>query len=150
MPATWSQFREGAPALAGFGKERLEGRIAYLATTRPDGSPRVHPVSPVITDAHLFVYMEPTSPKARDLRRDSRYAMHCAVEDNSGGQGEFFVRGQAVEIVDPAIREEAFEHARSTGYCPLDRYALFHLNVIEAMATAYEDDQPKRLRWKSD
>ena len=39
----WSQFAAAAPDLAAFGKQRLEKRIAYLATIRPDGSPRVHP-----------------------------------------------------------------------------------------------------------
>jgi len=61
----------------------LERRVAYLGTTRTDGSPRVHPVSPFIGAGCLFVYMEPTSPKAADLRRDARYALHCGVEDEA-------------------------------------------------------------------
>ena len=149
MAVIWSLFREGAPALAGFGQQRLYGRIAYLATTRPDGSPRVHPVSPTVTEDHLFVYMEPTSPKVQDLRRDPRYALHCGVEDHDGGAGEFLVRGRAFEITDTTIREEAFEQARAAGRRPLERYILFELRVAEVMATTYEDDQPKRLKWKS-
>src|ERR1051325_1757108 len=97
---TWSQFAAAAPDLSAFGKARLENRIAYLATIRPDGSPRVHPVSPFIVAGHLFVYMEPTSPKGHDLRRDPRYSMHCAVEDNSRGGGEFLTRGRGQEIND--------------------------------------------------
>jgi hypothetical protein len=60
---TWLQFTKAMPDLASFGKQRLEGRIAYLATVRPDGSPRVHPVSPFLSRNDLFVYMEPTAPK---------------------------------------------------------------------------------------
>ena len=145
----WSQFAAAAPELASFGKQRLEGRIAYLATIRPDGSPRVHPVSPLIAGNHLFVYMEPTSPKGNDLRRDQRYAMHCAVEDNSGGQGEFSIRGHAAEIDDPKSREEAFEHARAIGYNPQDRYILFELKITEVMATVYEGSRTKRTKWKA-
>jgi hypothetical protein len=37
--------------------------------------------------------MEPTSPKAADLRRDPRYALQCGVEDDRGGGGEFHVTG---------------------------------------------------------
>src|SRR5262245_16432128 len=107
--ANWSEFSTASPDLASFGKRRLERRIAYLATTRPDGSLRVHPVSPFIAGVHLFLYMEPTSPKAHDLRRDARYAMHCGVEDNTGGGGEFLVRGRAEEIDDPATRKSAFD-----------------------------------------
>lgn len=98
---SWRKFEFAAPELAALGTARLTGRIAYLATIRADGAPRVHPVSPFISHVTLFVYMEPTSPKGNDLRRDSRYAMHCSVEDTSGGGGEFCVRGRAVMIDDP-------------------------------------------------
>lgn len=135
------------PDLASFGKQRLEGRIAYLATVRPDGSPRVHPVSPFLSINDLFVYMEPTSPKVLDMHRDSRYAMHCGVEDDSGGQGEFFVRGRAVEVGDAKTRGEAFEEARKMGYSPQERHVLFELMIEEAMATVYENGRPKRSRW---
>jgi len=147
---TWAHFLEAEPALGEFGRQRLEGRIAYLATIRPDGSPRVHPVSPFIGGEHLFVYMEPTSPKGNDLRRDARYALHCAVEDNSGGQGEFLLRGHALEVGDEPSREAAFATARAIGYNPQARYVLFELKIAEAVATVYPDDQPVRQRWKAD
>jgi hypothetical protein len=148
--ATWSEFSADSPEMASFGKQRLERRIAYLATIRPDGSPRVHPVSPFIAKDHLFVYMEPTSPKGDDLRRDARYAMHSAVEDNSGGQGEFLIRGRAVEITDTESRKEAFEQARNMGYSPQEKHILFALRIAEVLATVYEGDRPKRTRWKVD
>ena len=53
--------------------------------------------------------MEPASPKVADLRRDPRYALHCGVEDNSGGNGEFHIIGRAEEITDQRRRTEAFE-----------------------------------------
>ena len=147
---SWSGFTAAAPELASFGEQRLENRVAYLATVRPDGSPRIHPVSPFIASNRLFVYMEPTSPKVHDLRRDARYAMHCGVEDNTGGQGEFCVRGQAAEVGETRTREEAFEQARLKGYNPKERYVLFELKLEEAMGTVYEEGQPKRTRWKAD
>ena len=146
---TWSQFLTAAPELAAYGAHRLEKRIAYLATTRSDGSPRVHPVSALIANGRLLLYMEPTSPKRRDLGRDSRYAMHAAVEDNTGGEGEFLVRGRAAEISYGAIRAQAFEQARASGFTPLDRYVLFELMADEAVATSYQDGEPKRTRWKA-
>lgn len=145
----WSRFASATSDLAAFGKQRLEGRIAYLATIRPDGAPRVHPVSPFLSRDRLFVYMEPTSPKVLDMRRDARYAMHCGVEDNSGGQGEFFVRGRAVEAGDAETRGDAFEDARRMGYRPEERHVLFELGIEEAMATVYENGQPRRARWKA-
>jgi hypothetical protein len=145
----WAEFLAAAPDLATYAEHRLEGRISYLATTRSDGAPRVHPVSPFISHGHLFVYMEPTSPKRRDLRRDSRYAMHAAVEDNTGGEGEFLVRGRAEEIDEVGLRAQAFDHALAIGYNPQDRYVLFELGIEEAIATVYQDGEPKRTRWKA-
>ena len=81
---SWGTLEEKAPELAAFGVSRLHGRVAYLATLRQDGSPRLHPMTPIIGQGHLFVFMEPTSPKGHDLRRDGRYAIHCAVSDTSG------------------------------------------------------------------
>jgi hypothetical protein len=146
---TWSQFIAANPELASFGKQRLESSIAYLATIRFDGSPRVHPVTPFIAGNCLFVYMEPTSPKVNDLRRDARYALHCGVEDDSGGQGEFFISGRAAEVSETGIRDEAFEQARLKGYNPKERYILFELKIEEAMGTVYEEGHPKRARWRT-
>src|SRR5258706_13503828 len=145
----WSQFVADTPELAAFGRQRLESRIAYLATIRRDGSPRVHPVSPFIAGDHMFVYMEPTSPKVFDLRRHARYAMHCGVENNTGGQGEFFIKGQAEEVDIPETRLKAFEKAELQGYNPQGRYVLFELRIDEAMGTVYEEGEPKRVRWKA-
>ena len=146
---TWLQFLAAAPELANYGSQRLEGRISYLATIRSDGSPRVHPVSPFIAEGRLLLHMEPTSPKRRDLHRDSRYALHAAVEDNAGGEGEFLVRGRAVEIDDSDTKAAAFEQARERGHNPQERYVLFELRISEAMATIYPNGEPERTRWRA-
>jgi pyridoxamine 5'-phosphate oxidase-like protein len=146
---SWREFEFAEPELALFGSARLTKRIAYLATSRANGAPRVHPVSPFLSPDGLFVYMEPTSPKGSDLRRDGRYAMHCAVEDSAGGGGEFCVRGTATLVGDPETRKKAFDAARAIGYKPDDRYVVFELRVEEALATIYEDGLPVRRRWRS-
>ena len=45
---SWQSLENNHPELAAFGAERLNGNVAYLATVRQDGSPRVHPVTPII------------------------------------------------------------------------------------------------------
>ena len=147
---SWSQFSTAAPDLALFGSRRIKGRVAYIATIRSDGSPRLHPVSPFIGDGKMFVYMEPTSPKGHDLRRDARYVLHCGVEDNSGGQGEFLIRGRAVEVSDKKTRERAFERAREIGYEPEERYKVFELRIEEAVAKVYEGGNAQSSKWKED
>src|SRR6266542_969079 len=108
---TWYDFGAAEPAMAAFVMQRLAGRVAYLATVRPDGGPRVHPVTPIIGAGHLFLFMEPTSPKGRDLQRDDRYALHCGVEDNQGGAGEVVVHGRAEFVEAPDRRALAVASA---------------------------------------
>lgn len=144
----WADFAAEAPHLAAFGQRRLERRIAYLATIRADGSPRVHPVSPFIGGGCLAIYMEPTSLKAADLRRDARYALHCGVEDNEGGHGEFYVTGLAQEIADAGRRAEAVRWAAAAGYEPADRHVFFELKLGYVLGTTY-DEGPKRQRWRA-
>ncbi len=142
--ASWQTFAQQAPELAKFGKDRFDQGVAYLGTLRADGSPRVHPVTPIISE-ELFLFMEPTSPKGKDLERDPRYTLHCSVADSNGGQGEFYVRGQAARIEDAAIRAQA---AQASSYAPKDRYILFQLTIEFAFKNSYEDGNPHPQRWQ--
>jgi uncharacterized pyridoxamine 5'-phosphate oxidase family protein len=142
---SWTEFTQQAPELAAFGHARLSGRVAYLATVRSDGSPRVHPVTPIIGE-QLYLFMEPTSPKGKDLQRDPRYALHCSVEDSGGGGGEFYVRGCATLTDDPLIRAQAVQ---ASSYVPKEHYILFVLSVEFAFMNTYGDDKPNTRRWKS-
>ncbi len=92
----------------------------------------------------LFLFMEPTSPKGKDLLRDPRYSLHCAVEDSSGGEGEFYVRGRAQMVQDAGIRANAVKAAT---YDPAARYILFMLSVDFAFMNVYANGEPMPLRW---
>lgn len=142
---TWRLLEDQQPELAAFGAERLNSKVAYLATVRKDGSPRVHPMTPIIGQGHLFVFMEPTSPKGHDLQRDGRFAIHCAVSDNSGASGEFIVTGQARLIDNAELRAVAVSLA---SYAPAERYILFEFDIESAASTIYPEDRPIRRFWK--
>jgi hypothetical protein len=144
--ATWAEFEAGAPELAAFGKARFGGGVAYLATVKADGGPRVHPVTPIIGEGRLFLFMEPTSPKGNDLKRDRRYALHCAVENSSGSDGEFHVAGKATWVEDADIRALA---VKASSYAPHERYILFELGVEFAASTVYQGDVPVRRQWRA-
>jgi len=143
---SWTEFSKQAPELAAYGAGRLgDNRVAYLGTARPAGGPRVHPVTPILGE-QLFLFMEPTSPKGKDLQRDPRYALHCGVEDSSGGKGEFYVRGHATLVTDPALRAQAVEAAP---YDPAERYILFVLSVEFAFMNTYVNGEPTPRRWRA-
>ena len=145
---SWQDLQEQDPELARFGERRFESRVAYLATVDAKGSPRVHPVTPIVTADGLMVFMEPTSPKGDDLRRGSRYALHCSVEDDEGGGGEFRLRGSAREVRDPIVREQTADQAP---YGPSQAHLLFELLVDDAFSTRYgPDGTPLRRMWRAD
>jgi hypothetical protein len=143
--ASWGEFAAAEPELAAFGAERLLLPPAYLATVRGSGDPRVHPVTPILTADGLYVFMEPTSPKGRDLRERGGFAMHNGVPDDEGTGGEFFLGGRAVPVGDPSIRALVTKAAR---YEPEPRYVLFELQVTEARCNGYGDVVlPAHRRW---
>jgi hypothetical protein len=146
MRHSWQDFVTAAPELAAFGERRLKAAPAYLATVRANGMPRVHPVTPIIAEGHLLLFMEPTSPKGHDLQRGSGYALHCSVADSNGGEGEFYLTGHAALTQDQNLRELAARY----GYQPKAHYQLYELTVESAFSTTYPDDGPPlRKSWKA-
>jgi hypothetical protein len=144
--ATWGAFAAAVPDLAAFGAALFGVRPSYLATADAEGWPRVHPVTPIVGRDDLFLFMEPTSPKGRDLEQRRTYALHNGVPDNAGSGGEFWVRGTAERAEDPAVRALA---ASAAAYEPADRYVLFRLTVDEARAGGYGDIAlPTTTRWR--
>jgi hypothetical protein len=112
--ASWREFVVGAPGMAETAfclwpgitaLERGEAprktdpsfSIAYLATTRPDGSARLHPFCPILAGGRLFAAIPRASPKGWDLRREPRCAIHAlpGPEDD-----ELSIRAHAQEIGD--------------------------------------------------
>ena len=143
----WSEFALAVPELAAFGADRLRRAPAYLATVTDDGGARVHPVTPIVSARGLYVFMEPTSPKGRDLRERRRFAMHNGVPDNEGSGGEFFVRGEGMAVDDDAVRAEVVGAA---SYEAAQRYVLFELLVGSARANGYGDvTLPEPSRWSA-
>lgn len=133
----WGEFARSDPELAGHIEERLASpKICYLASVRPDGWPRLHPVGVNFRDHRMVVVMYPSSPKGHDLRRDGRYAIHGTVEDNQGGGGEVLLTGSA----------------RPTEATPADvvrGYVAFELLIGEVVATRYDPQSSRSIhtRW---
>ncbi|MET0885447.1 MAG: hypothetical protein ABWX92_03265 [Mycetocola sp.] len=145
---SWGEFAEREPELARFGAGRLTAAPAYLATVRLSGAPRVHPVTPIFTAVGLYLFMEPTSPKGRDLRERGWFALHNGVPDNAGSGGEFSVSGHAFAVDDPDMWSHV---AASSSYAPLDRYTLFEFQLSEARCHGYGDvPMPSTQRWSID
>ena len=143
---SWKVFEEKAPELAQLGYEKLHGKIAYLATIKKDGSPRLHPVTPFIGNGMLYIFTEPSSPKIRDIQQNRKYALHCTV----GGEGplvEFLVSGEAIMISNLDTRRR---QAESIAASPVvqNSYVLFEFQVKQVLVVEYDEERkPVVRRW---
>jgi hypothetical protein len=75
---------------------------------RKDGSPRVSPVEPFLSQEHLLFGAMSWSAKTRDLLRDPRCVLHSAITGHDSGEGELKRYGRAIEAGDE-IRDSCRE-----------------------------------------
>jgi hypothetical protein len=132
--ASWPEFAADAPRLATAIRSLMEQYgpgLGYLATVRADGGPRVHPVSPVITEEGLFCFVI-DSPKRRDLQRDGRYALHSFPPENS--DDEAYVAGRAYLVRDPDRIDRLATNLRAA---PQVDWLLFEFDVDVAMVARH-------------
>jgi hypothetical protein len=102
----WGEFAAERPDLAAEGRALLFGHdvgLGFLATTRPDTGPRVHPICPLHRDEGLYAFIVP-GPKLNDLRRDGRYALHCETFPPPQHDDAFYLTGMVTEPSDAPLR----------------------------------------------
>jgi len=152
---SWPEFTQLAPDLAGRGRSLLllsqprpdpVAGLAYLATIRKDGGPRIHPISPAFVSGRLYAFVLQVSPKKHDLLRDPRYALHSwphPMEPDSFNDEEFYLTGHATLIHDEALRQvvaNACGDAVETGM-------VFELSVDRAMHKHRPYGQAMYTKW---
>ena len=132
---TWSEFERGQPALADAGRRQFYQfgiGLGFLATVRPGGGPRVHPVCPVIGPAGLHVHIK-AGPKQRDLRRDGRYALHSETCPPPRHDDGFAIIGRAREVTDAAVigvvRGQILTERSGQVWPGFDQEAVFELTI---------------------
>jgi hypothetical protein len=108
MP-TWAEFASAAPELAERGARRLSVGVAYIATTAKDGSPRVHPFTPLIGGGRLLAFVGKHTVKYGNLLRDPRCAIHAVLGTDDE---EFLIVGRAVLSDDWATQMQGAVEAR--------------------------------------
>lgn len=133
-----------APDLAPYSTRRLVGSVACLATIRPDGNPRIHPLVPHYGDGHLFVYVDPSSSICHDLHCDGRYALHCSVEDRRDGDGELGIRDGATPAGHPTMRAFLLGAAREENFEPQERCVVFELTIERVLSKSHQGGEPVR------
>ncbi len=150
--ASWRELAADVPEL-GVAAEPLlrDFTLAYLATVRRDGGPRVHPVTITLHDGDLYVFVVGATPKRADLQRDGRYALHSFPRFPNGTidsyvDDELVLRGTAVAIGDAALREAVACVHNDTVH---DGDVLFRLDVDHAQYKTRRDGRAVYARWPS-
>ncbi|HKN02072.1 MAG TPA: hypothetical protein VJX23_16275 [Candidatus Binataceae bacterium] len=134
---SWSEFQNRAPAIADAGRKLIHQHgngLAFLATLRKDGAPRMHPICPTVFEGALYALIGP-SHKRRDLLRDGRFALHsfpCPEVDD-----EFLVMGRALLVEDPARHARVLADLKSKGMTSTEDEFLFEFQIDRAMHAAY-------------
>lgn len=150
---TWREFAAAAPELAETGRALLNQfsvGLAFLATVRKDGAPRLHPVCPVLSDERLFVLVTPTSPKVYDLLRDGRYALQTFPQPKAGSD-EFYLAGKALLVDDAPTRAAVLRDAK---HMADPSETMFELWIDRVMHTRWEhvltpQMRPLHLKWRA-
>jgi hypothetical protein len=150
---SWQTFAEEAPVIAQKGVTLLFRQrigLAFLATLRKDGAPRLHPVSLVLHNGHLYVMIPHSSPKCTDIVRDNRYALQ-AFPPSSGAGEEFYISGRAKSVMDADVRQVLIREAHILAG---EDEVLFELLLERVMYSSIEkeganDEQPLHQKWQA-
>jgi len=154
----WAHLADVRPDLADAGEALLYQHgvgLGFLATSRPDGGPRVHPMCPLLTSESIFAFLIP-SPKQRDLLRDRRYAIHSFPR--SDNEDAFYFTGTATLVEDPAVRNalgRQFVDERSQFPVPFppEEDSLFEFDIETCLltrTTGHGDPSPVHTVWRVD
>ncbi len=153
---TWHDFSVEETDLASIGKQLLfpsreHVGLAFIATLRKDGAPRLHPISLVISQGHLYVLIPPASPKCADLIRDGRYALQAYPPFPNADNEEFYLAGRAQRLQDPETRQAIIA---DTQVVVEEQEEIFELLLDRVMYTklanrSEPDEHPIHKKWRS-
>lgn len=139
--ARFEDLGREAPEVAGAVERFLRARVHHtLATLRPDGSPRISGTEVLIARGDLWLGSMWHSPKARDLLRDGRYALHGGSDDPPAWSGDAKVSGRAVLVEDPDLIAAVMATRPGGEIEPAPaRFHMFRLEIAEAVTLALPD-----------
>jgi hypothetical protein len=138
MAANWEAFVAAEPGLAKTVEERFGAFTHHvLATLRKDGSPRTTGIEADFRGGELWLGMMWDSLKARDLRRDPRFALQANPGEGTGmAGGDVRIAGRAIEVTDPAVKGPYVKEVE-----PPEPFHLFRTELTEVVRTYVEDDR---------
>lgn len=150
--ARWAEVEAAAPDLAARVRARLEEHgLAFLATLRRDGMPRISGVEPLVFDGDVWIGMMPGSRKVDDVRRDPRIALHGASVDKAVAAGDVKLTGLLTEVTDPdAVARFAAAFRAANGYGPEPPFPVFTVDVLDVTGLRPAGDHLEIVLWSAE
>ena len=144
--SSWNQICTEAPELSERAQAAFDAhKHKVMATLRADGSPRISGTELDFADGEMWIGSMPDAMKARDLRRDPRFAIHSAPIDLTMQIPDVKIAGRAIELTDQA-EKDAWVAARAEPVPP-GPFHLFRLDVHELVCTSVAGDQMTVESW---
>jgi hypothetical protein len=128
--------------------------LGFLATVRPDGGPRLHPICPVLMSGRLLAHIVP-SPKRDDLHRDGRYALHSFPAD--GNEDAFYLTGRAIPVAGPELAAAGASQflaerkldAGPPGFSDGEFFEFLIARCLLTRTDGYGDWHPRHTVWQA-
>jgi hypothetical protein len=111
----------------------------FLATLRPDGSPRISGIEMRFVSGEPWLAGMPSSVKFTDLRRDPRFALHSGSSEPDAFDADAKLSGRAIEVVDA---EELRRYGTAAGL-PTEGmdFDLFRVELHQVVLTSLNDEK---------
>jgi hypothetical protein len=110
----------------------------FLATLRPDGSPRISGIEMKFVAGEPWLAGMPGSVKFTDLLRDPRFALHSGSSEPDAFDGDAKLNGRAVPVND----DERRGYAAAAGIPPEHMgFDLFRLDVDQVVLVALNEEK---------
>jgi len=160
--ASWTDFVADAPDIAARGAVLLAAPtqqdaskkswfgMAFIATVRPDGSPHLSPVCPIVTQGRMFIAAVP--PKRTNLEDNGQFVLHAFLGRDDA---EFQISGHAIPCDFEPYIEAVKKAVEGTGMLsdPDSKELIFELDIEQAHDAVWVDvGQPgtyaERRTWR--
>jgi hypothetical protein len=147
----WDDFANLAPELAELGLAGFrEQNLGLIGTIRADGWPRISANEIYFVEGELMLGMMRSSRKSQDLERDPRITVMTPQCDREAKRGDFKLYGRAVEVMEPALREQyAVTIEAAISWRPTEPYPLLAVDIGSASYISFGDKR-RMVRWTAD
>jgi hypothetical protein len=114
-------------------------RHKFLATLRPDGSPRISGIEMQFVAGEPWLAGMPQSAKFADLRRDPRFALHSGSDEPDSWSADAKLSGRATELTADGERR-GYAEAAGVPAASVD-YELFRVDLEQVVLVHLDDEK---------